>query len=123
MSIPWQPYADEHARTVDTMTAAAVFAAFLLDSEIHVPGTHRPDAVNPVIALAAHSCGALFRKRTHPPHRGASRARSVGGALRAGRHLGAAPRPPPAPLHPPLPAAQNPVTHRTGTMRRQERTP
>src|SRR6476661_6369961 len=26
MSIPWQPYADEHARTVDTMTAAAVFA-------------------------------------------------------------------------------------------------
>ncbi|WP_030946524.1 hypothetical protein [Streptomyces sp. NRRL S-646] len=65
MSIPWQQYADEHAHTVDTMTAALVFAAFQLGSEIRVPGTHRPDALNP-IALAALSCGTLFRQRTHP---------------------------------------------------------
>ncbi|MFF4507903.1 sensor histidine kinase [Streptomyces sp. NPDC001401] len=66
MSIPWQRYADEHARTVDTMTAALLFAAFLLGSEIRVPGTHRPDAVGLTIALAAFSCGALFWQRTHP---------------------------------------------------------
>ncbi|GAA3769573.1 histidine kinase [Streptomyces coacervatus] len=66
MSIPWQRYSDEPARAVDTMTAASLFAAFLLGSEIRGPGTHRPDAGGPAVALAALFCGALFRQRTHP---------------------------------------------------------
>lgn len=47
MSIPWQRYAGEHARTVDTMTAAFLVAAFLLGSGIRLPGTHRPDTTAP----------------------------------------------------------------------------
>jgi len=66
MSIPWQRYADEHLRTVDTMTAALLFAAFLFGSEIQVPDAHHSDAVGPTIALAAGSCVALFWQRTHP---------------------------------------------------------
>ncbi|MFJ4787859.1 sensor histidine kinase [Streptomyces sp. NPDC088794] len=66
MSIPWQRYADEHVRTVDTMTVALLFAAFLFGSEIQMPGAHRPDSVLATIALAVVSCGALFWQRTHP---------------------------------------------------------
>ncbi|MGI5451811.1 sensor histidine kinase [Streptomyces sp. CA-249302] len=66
MSIPWQRYADDHVRTVDTMTAALLFAAFLFGSEIQVPGAHRNDSVLPTIALAAVSCAALFWQRSHP---------------------------------------------------------
>ncbi|MGW2570792.1 hypothetical protein [Streptomyces sp. NPDC001537] len=47
MSIPWQRYTGEHARTVDTMTAAFLVAAFLPGSEIRLPGTHRWDAAAP----------------------------------------------------------------------------
>ncbi|MFC8516358.1 sensor histidine kinase [Streptomyces sp. NPDC057257] len=66
MSIPWQRYADDHVRTVDTMTAALLFAAFLFGSEVQVPGAHRDDSVLPTIALAAASCTALFWQRSHP---------------------------------------------------------
>ncbi|MGW3291332.1 sensor histidine kinase [Streptomyces sp. NPDC001002] len=66
MSIPWQRYADEHVRTVDTMTAALLFAAFLFGSEIQLPDAHRHDSVLATIALAVVSCGALFWQRTHP---------------------------------------------------------
>ncbi|MFI7405547.1 hypothetical protein ACIBW9_34590 [Streptomyces sp. NPDC049541] len=47
MSIPWQRYAGEHARTVDTMTAAFLVAALLPGSEIRLPGTRRSDAAAP----------------------------------------------------------------------------
>ena len=66
MSIPWQRYADDHVRTVDTMTSALLFAAFLFGSEISVPGTDRPESVGLTILLAAVSCGALFWQRSHP---------------------------------------------------------
>lgn len=66
MSIPWQRYADEHVGALDTMTAAFLFAALLLGSEIRLPDTHQPDAAGPTIALAALSCGALLWRRTHP---------------------------------------------------------
>ncbi|KKD03030.1 sensor histidine kinase [Streptomyces sp. WM6386] len=66
MSIPWQRYADDHARTVDTMTAALLFACFLFGSEINFPQVKQPDAVGPTIALATVACGSLFWQRTHP---------------------------------------------------------
>ena len=66
MSIPWQRYADDHARTVDTMTAALLFACFLFGSEITFPQVSEPDAVGPAIALAGVACGSLFWQRTHP---------------------------------------------------------
>ncbi|MEU6355781.1 sensor histidine kinase [Streptomyces sp. NPDC047072] len=66
MSIPWQRYADDHARTVDTMTAALLFPAFLFGSEVHVPGAEQPDVVGPTIALAAVSCAAIFWQRSRP---------------------------------------------------------
>jgi len=66
MSIPWQRYADDHARTVDTMTSALMFAAFLFGSEILVPGIPRSDSVGITVVLAAVSCGALFWQRSHP---------------------------------------------------------
>ncbi len=66
MSSPLQRYADDHVRTVDTMTAALLFAAFLCGSEIRVPGDRRPDAMGPTIALAAVSAAALFWRRSRP---------------------------------------------------------
>ncbi|MEU5323849.1 sensor histidine kinase [Streptomyces sp. NPDC021056] len=66
MSIPWQRYADDHARTVDTMTAALLFACFLFGSEINFPQVRQPDVVGPAIALAGVACGSLFWQRTHP---------------------------------------------------------
>lgn len=66
MSLPWQRYADDHARTVDTMTAALLFACFLFGSEIHFPEAEQPDAVGPTIALAAVACGSLFWQRSRP---------------------------------------------------------
>ncbi|MEU3615731.1 sensor histidine kinase [Streptomyces sp. NPDC006872] len=60
MIIPWQRYADDHARTVDTMAAVLLFAAFLFGSEISVPVTGRPVAAGPTIALGLVSCGALL---------------------------------------------------------------
>ncbi|MCT9075743.1 sensor histidine kinase [Streptomyces fulvoviolaceus] len=66
MSLPWQRYADDHARTVDTMTAAVLFACFLFGSEIHFPNAAPPEAVGPTIALAAVACGSLFWQRSRP---------------------------------------------------------
>ncbi|MEV7890122.1 sensor histidine kinase [Streptomyces sp. NPDC088357] len=66
MSIPWQRYADDHARTVDTMTAALLFACFLFGSEINFPQVKQPDPVGPTIALATVACGSLFWQRTRP---------------------------------------------------------
>ncbi|MGW0945555.1 sensor histidine kinase [Streptomyces sp. NPDC002623] len=60
MIIPWQRYADDHARTVDTMTAVLLFAAFLFGSEIRVPAGGPPVAAGPTIALGLVSCGALL---------------------------------------------------------------
>ncbi|MFJ9626591.1 sensor histidine kinase [Streptomyces sp. NPDC101175] len=62
----WQRYADEHIRTVDTMSAVLLFAMFLFGSELNVPRGPGPDAVAPTIALAAVSCAALFWQRTRP---------------------------------------------------------
>jgi signal transduction histidine kinase len=62
----WQRYADEHIRTVDTMSAVLLFAMFLFGSELNVPRGPRPDAVGPTIALAAVSCAALFWQRSRP---------------------------------------------------------
>ncbi|MFI5879342.1 sensor histidine kinase [Streptomyces sp. NPDC051554] len=64
-----QRYADEHVRTVDTMSAVLLFAMFLFGSELGAPGGPRPDAVGPTITLAAVSCAALLWQR--------SRARTV----------------------------------------------
>ncbi|WP_405640417.1 sensor histidine kinase [Streptomyces sp. NBC_00019] len=67
MSTPWQRYADDHARTVDTMTAALLFACFLFGSEINFPQVKQlPDSVGPTIALATAACGSLFWQRTRP---------------------------------------------------------
>ncbi|MFJ8111741.1 sensor histidine kinase [Streptomyces sp. NPDC096132] len=67
MFIPWQRYADDHSRTVDTMTAALLFAAFLFGSEITMPRADQPDATVPTIVLAAVSCGTLLLwQRTRP---------------------------------------------------------
>ncbi|MEU6374858.1 sensor histidine kinase [Streptomyces sp. NPDC046909] len=66
MSIPWQRYADDHARTVDTMTVALLFACFLFGSEINFPRMSRTTSVAPTVALAAVACGALFWQRTRP---------------------------------------------------------
>ncbi|MER5795990.1 histidine kinase [Streptomyces sp. NPDC001980] len=66
MSTPWQRYAEEHARTVDTMAAVLLFASFLLGSEITMTTESRPNAVGLTIALAAVGCGALFWQRTRP---------------------------------------------------------
>ncbi|MDQ0604190.1 signal transduction histidine kinase [Streptomyces canus] len=66
MSIPWQRYTDDHARTVDTMTAALLFACFLFGSEINFPQVREPDVAGPAIALATVACGSLFWQRTHP---------------------------------------------------------
>ncbi|MEU9455439.1 sensor histidine kinase [Streptomyces sp. NPDC048277] len=65
MSTPWQRYADEHTRTVDTMTVVLLFAAFLFGSEITMSSADRPHAVAATIALAAVGCLALFWSRTH----------------------------------------------------------
>ncbi|WP_405995635.1 sensor histidine kinase [Streptomyces sp. NBC_00986] len=61
-----QRYADEHIRTVDTMSAVLLFAMFLFGSELGAPGGPRPDAVGPTITLAAVSCAALLRQRSRP---------------------------------------------------------
>ncbi|MES5820001.1 sensor histidine kinase [Streptomyces sp. RG80] len=66
MSIPWQRYADDHARTVDTMTAALLFACFLLGSEINFPSACRPAPPGPTVALAGLACGSLCWQRTRP---------------------------------------------------------
>ncbi|MGW0581771.1 sensor histidine kinase [Streptomyces sp. NPDC002920] len=67
MTIPWQRYADGHARTVDIMTAALLFATFLFGSEIALPEIPGPEATAPTIALAAVACGALLLwQRTRP---------------------------------------------------------
>ncbi|MFF4803170.1 hypothetical protein ACFY1U_32950 [Streptomyces sp. NPDC001351] len=60
MSIPWQRYADVHARTVVTMTAAFLLADFLLSSGIRTPGARRQDA-------AAPDPGRGFEVGTRPP--------------------------------------------------------
>ncbi|WOX16715.1 sensor histidine kinase [Streptomyces sp. N50] len=61
-----QRYADEHIRTVDTMSAVLLFAMFLFGSELGAPGGPRPDAVGPTITLAAVSCAALLWQRGRP---------------------------------------------------------
>ncbi|MFG2377904.1 sensor histidine kinase [Streptomyces sp. NPDC048504] len=61
-----QRYADEHVRTVDTMSAVLLFAMFLFGSELGASGGPRPDAVGPTITLAAVSCAALLRQRSRP---------------------------------------------------------
>ncbi|MEV0904028.1 sensor histidine kinase [Streptomyces hokutonensis] len=66
MQHSWQRYADEHIRTVDTMSAVLLFAMFLFGSELNVPRGPGPDAVAPTIALAAVSCAALFWQRSRP---------------------------------------------------------
>ncbi|MFI6405753.1 sensor histidine kinase [Streptomyces sp. NPDC050548] len=66
MQHSWQRYADEHIRTVDTMSAVLLFAMFLFGSELNVPRGPGPDAVAPTIALATVSCAALFWQRTRP---------------------------------------------------------
>ena len=66
MNDSWQRYADEHIRTVDTMSAVLLFAMFLFGSELGVPSGPQPDAVGPTIALAALSCAALFWQRSRP---------------------------------------------------------
>ncbi|MFF7473953.1 histidine kinase [Streptomyces sp. NPDC008092] len=66
MSTPWQRYAEEHARTVDTMAAVLLFASFLLGSEITMTAEPRPNTVGPTIALAVAGCGALLWQRTRP---------------------------------------------------------
>jgi signal transduction histidine kinase len=66
MNDSWQRYADEHVRTVDTMSAALLFAMFLFGSELGVPYGPQPDALGPTIALGALSCGALLWQRRHP---------------------------------------------------------
>ena len=66
MNDSWQRYADEHIRTVDTMSAVLLFAVFLFGSELGVPNGPRPDAVAPTIALAAVACTALFWQRGRP---------------------------------------------------------
>lgn len=66
MNDSWQRYADEHIRTVDTMSAVLLFAMFLFGSELGVPNSPRPDAVGPTIALAAISCAALLWQRSRP---------------------------------------------------------
>ncbi|MGW3133981.1 sensor histidine kinase [Streptomyces sp. NPDC001076] len=66
MSTPWQRYADEHARTVDTMAAVLLFASFLLGSEITMSAGSQPRAAGPTIALATVGCGALLWQRTRP---------------------------------------------------------
>lgn len=81
MCIPWQRYADDHTRTVDTMTAVLLFAAFLFGGEFTVPGAGRPDTAGPTIALGLLSCGTLLRwQRTRP---GAVVAVTTGGAAAA----------------------------------------
>ncbi|MFJ5306394.1 sensor histidine kinase [Streptomyces sp. NPDC088350] len=66
MNDSWQRYADEHIRTVDTMSAVLLFAMFLFGSELGVPSGPRPDSVGPTIALAAVSCAALLWQRSRP---------------------------------------------------------
>ncbi|MER5433320.1 sensor histidine kinase [Streptomyces sp. NPDC002588] len=66
MIIPWQRIADVHARTVDTMAAALLFAAFLFGSEISMPHRAQPDPGR-TIALGAVACGTLLLwQRTRP---------------------------------------------------------
>ncbi|WP_327312251.1 sensor histidine kinase [Streptomyces sp. NBC_01235] len=87
MFIPWQRYADDHARTVDTMTAVLLFAAFLFGSEISMPSNDQPDAAGPTIALALVSCGTLLLwQHTRPGAAVAVTACCVAGAIACG-HL------------------------------------
>ncbi|MCX4703540.1 sensor histidine kinase [Streptomyces sp. NBC_01352] len=87
MSFPLQRYADDHVRTVDTMTAALLFAAFLFGSEISVPGTRRPDAMGATIALAAVSAAALLWQRSRPRAAVAVTALGAAGAATLGHLL------------------------------------
>lgn len=87
MSFPLQRYADDHVRTVDTMTATLLFAAFLFGSEISVPGSRRPDAMGPTIALAAFSAAALFWQRSRPRAAVAVTALCAAGAAMLGHLL------------------------------------
>ncbi|WP_217548302.1 sensor histidine kinase [Streptomyces sp. GbtcB6] len=66
MSTPWQRYAEEHTRTVDTMAAVLLFALFLFGSEITMSAEDQPHAAGLTIALAAVGCGALLWQRTRP---------------------------------------------------------
>ncbi|MFI7504989.1 sensor histidine kinase [Streptomyces sp. NPDC049687] len=87
MIIPWQRYADDHARTVDTMTAAVLFAAFLCGSEIAMPRSAQPNAALPTIVLAAVACGTLLLwQHTRPRTTVAVTACCVAGASAVG-HL------------------------------------
>lgn len=140
MSIPWQRHMDEHARTVEIRVSGTH-----RPSGGHVIAPGRTLLRGPVPAAdppphCAHGDRSRGGRRRHagpsaravavgtgdgrPRASGAGQPRracqSVGGALRAWT---AASRSPPRPCPPPLPDAQKPVTHGTGTMRRQERTP
>ncbi|MFG2965576.1 sensor histidine kinase [Streptomyces sp. NPDC048288] len=66
MSTPWQRYAEEHARTADTMASVLLFASFLFGSEITMSSDERPHEVGITIALAAVGCGALLWQRSRP---------------------------------------------------------
>ncbi|WP_416966582.1 sensor histidine kinase [Streptomyces sp. 4F14] len=67
MSTQWQRYADEHARTIDTMSAVLLFAAFLFGSEITMPSAEQPDETLPTIAFGTVACVALLLwQRTRP---------------------------------------------------------
>ncbi|MGW7549270.1 sensor histidine kinase [Streptomyces sp. NPDC054770] len=66
MSTPWRRYAEEHTRTVDTMAAVLLFAAFLFGSEITMSAGEQPHTVGLTIALAAVGCGALLWQRSRP---------------------------------------------------------
>ncbi|WP_406445031.1 sensor histidine kinase [Streptomyces sp. NBC_00631] len=66
MSTPWHRYAEEHTRTVDTMAAVLLFAAFLFGSEITMSAEDQPHAVGLTIALAAVGCGSLLWQRARP---------------------------------------------------------
>ncbi|MET8979571.1 sensor histidine kinase [Streptomyces sp. NPDC004539] len=88
MSTQWQRYAGEHARTVDTMSAVLLFAAFLFGSEITMPRAEQPDETLPTLAYGAVACVALLLwQRSRPRTTTALTAACVAGGSALGHLL------------------------------------
>ncbi|SEH00260.1 Histidine kinase [Nonomuraea solani] len=66
MTASLERYTERHPHAVDAVTVLALFACAVLGAKLSTSGASRPEQEWPAELLAAISCLAVFRARSHP---------------------------------------------------------